>query len=425
MKLKSLIRMLGPGLLYAGAAVGVSHLVQSTRAGSNFGFDLVLVLIIANILRYPFFEFAPRYASATGKSLVDGYNSISKWALGLFAVLQVSTMFAIQATVTIVTAGIVGYIFKIPLNTIWISSIILAILMIIILFGRYSALDKIIKYVIVILALSTIIAVCFALNLNVEKIPEQLISFDWKNHIHLIFLISFIGWMPAPLDISVWHSLWSVAKTKDLGYKPNLKQSLTDFNIGYIGTAILALFFLTLGALVIYGTGEELSEKGVVFAGQFISMYTKSIGNWSYALVAAAALATMFSTTLTCLDAYPRVLTPTFKILFPKTKKILIQWEVVWMVILVIGTIIILSILASSMQFMVKFATIISFVTAPILAILNYKVITQKHVPIEARPKLWLKILAWFGMIFLSLFSIFYILWLIFPNYFYVILQIS
>ncbi len=33
MDLRKLLKVLGPGLLYAGAAVGVSHLVQSTRAG--------------------------------------------------------------------------------------------------------------------------------------------------------------------------------------------------------------------------------------------------------------------------------------------------------------------------------------------------------------------------------------------------------
>jgi len=32
-----IIKKLGPGLLFAGAAIGVSHLVQSTRAGADFG----------------------------------------------------------------------------------------------------------------------------------------------------------------------------------------------------------------------------------------------------------------------------------------------------------------------------------------------------------------------------------------------------
>ena len=69
-------KILGPGLLYAGAAIGVSHLVQSTRAGADFGYGLVWAVLLANFLKYPFFEYGPRYAASTGKSLLHGYQAI-------------------------------------------------------------------------------------------------------------------------------------------------------------------------------------------------------------------------------------------------------------------------------------------------------------------------------------------------------------
>ena len=40
----------GPGILFASTAIGVSHLVQSTRAGANYGFGLLIFIIIANYL---------------------------------------------------------------------------------------------------------------------------------------------------------------------------------------------------------------------------------------------------------------------------------------------------------------------------------------------------------------------------------------
>ncbi len=64
------LKNLGPGLLFAGAAIGVSHLVQSTRAGADFGFGLIWALILIHIVKYPFFQFGPRYATATGESLL-------------------------------------------------------------------------------------------------------------------------------------------------------------------------------------------------------------------------------------------------------------------------------------------------------------------------------------------------------------------
>ena len=45
-------KTLGPGILFASTAIGVSHLVQSTRAGANYG--LALFIIIANLLNILF-----------------------------------------------------------------------------------------------------------------------------------------------------------------------------------------------------------------------------------------------------------------------------------------------------------------------------------------------------------------------------------
>src|SRR6056297_1120177 len=125
MDIKHFMKTLGPGLLYAAAAVGVSHLVQSTRAGADFGFDLVPFLIIAMVLKYPFFEFAPRYTNATGKDLISAYREMGSWAVFLFAIITIMTMFAIVAAVVMVTAGVVGFVFKIGLSPFYISTLMM------------------------------------------------------------------------------------------------------------------------------------------------------------------------------------------------------------------------------------------------------------------------------------------------------------
>lgn len=416
MQLKEKIRMLGPGLLFAGAAVGVSHLVQSTRAGASFGFELVWILIIANALKYPFMEFGPRYANATGNSLIDGYRHTGKWALWLYIVITFATMFAIQAAVTIVTAGLFAKVFNLNLNAVTITAMMLAIAIIFLGIGRYAALDKIMKIVIVTLTISTIVAVTYAFSMGFFDQASLAGNVDWSNQLHILFIISFVGWMPAPIDVSVWQSLWSVAKAKQLGRKPTLKQAMMDFNIGFIGAAVLAFGFLSLGALVMFGSGETLSDKGVLFADQLINMYTGSIGAWAYPVIAVAALTTMISTTITCLDAYPRVLRQSTFLAFPQIEKTPknekgLYWF--WILIVSVGTLLLLSVLSGSMGFMVDLATTISFVTAPVFAILNFKVIMNRQLPQEAKPKKWLIVYAWAGIIFLSAFSAFYIIWMI------------
>jgi hypothetical protein len=73
-------RAIGPGLLFSGAAVGVSHLVQFTRAGAMFGLALVGVIVLINVLKYPAFRFGIDYGHATRRSLMAGYRDLGLWA---------------------------------------------------------------------------------------------------------------------------------------------------------------------------------------------------------------------------------------------------------------------------------------------------------------------------------------------------------
>jgi Mn2+/Fe2+ NRAMP family transporter len=417
MKFRNLLKSLGPGLLWAGAAIGVSHLVQSTRAGAIYGFQLVAIILLINLFKYPFFEFGPRYAASTGESLLHGYYRLGKWALILYLILTIVTMFTLQAAITVVTAGLFSSVFPNLFSlTSW-TILILLIGTLIVAFGRYSLLDKIIKFIIILLALSTIIAVVSAYTKGFNPKPEYIRNFNW-DFSDIALLIAFAGWMPSAIDISVWHSFWTIAKRKEGKYIPNLKESLFDFNIGYIGTAVLSLGFLSLGALVMYGTGESFSASGTVFAGQLINLFTTSIGSWAYFIIAIAALTTMSSTTLTCLDAYPRVLKPATELLFPKlVSKDEERWNWLswfWLGILLSGTMLIIIFFLKGMSFLVDLATTLSFLTAPVLGYLNFKVVRGKNVPLENQPKLWLRLLSWVGLIVLSGFGIYYIIWKVF-----------
>jgi len=415
--LKNIFKILGPGLLYAGAAIGVSHLVQSTKAGALFNYDLIIILVVANILKYPFFEYGPRYANATGKSLVDGYAMIGKWAVILFAILTLGSMFIIQAAVTVVTVGLFANIFNLTFSLTSLSVLVLVISGIVLMLGKYSILDKFIKFIIILLSLSTIIAVFAALGVEKVVKPESIMNFEWTRTADILFLITFVGWMPAPIDLSVFSSLWGIAKTDQLGYKPPMKDVLLEFRIAYVATALLAICFVVLGGLIMWGTGEALSHKGTIFAGQLINMYTVSIGNWAYWIISIAALTTMLSTTITVLDAYPRVLTSIYQNVFKthaaKNKNDLTTY---WVILLIAGTSVIILFLVKSMGHMINFATTLSFVTAPVLAWLNYKVVTDEHMPSEAKPGKVLRFMSWVGIVFFVGFTVVYFYWIIVTN---------
>ncbi len=414
MKLPS-IKALGPGLIWAGASIGVSHLVQSTRAGADFGFQLVWVVILANLLKYPFFEFGPRYAASTGETLVEGYYRQGKTTLWLYFGLTLATMFSIQAGVTSVTAGLMGFIFPGLISQVGWTFLLLSICLIIILIGKYKTLDYLMKIIVIVLTLTTLVAFLAALGKGYHPQPEHLVPFNW-NFTQVAFLLALAGWMPSAVDVSVWHSMWTVAKIKQTGYHPSLKEALFDFNLGYIGTAVMAIFFLALGAIVMHGSGESFSASGVEFSGQLIRLYTLNIGNWAYYVIAIAALATMFSTTLTVLDAYPRVMCPATSLLFPKIGEPtqMKYVKLMWFFLLIGLTLLLIFVFSGKMRALIDLATTLSFITAPVLGYLNLKAVKGKNMPENNKPGLFLHILSWIGIVALAGFALYFLIFRLF-----------
>tara|TARA_B100001175_G_C19496626_1_gene635710 strand:- start:1505 stop:2449 length:945 start_codon:yes stop_codon:yes gene_type:complete len=311
-------------------------------------------------------------------------------------------MFTIQSAVTIVTAGLAIELFGITTDiTIW-AFLIIFLCLLILLIGRYKLLDNLMKFVIILLTISTLLAVLFAgisstneLELN-QIFPKETLS--------IAFLVAFMGWMPAPLDISIWQSIWTLEKKKK-EKKINEKEIIFDFNIGYLTTIVLGICFIALGSFVMYNSGETFSNQGGEFAKQLINLYTNSIGSEVFLIIAIAAFTTMFSTTITCLDASPRTMEKTFGLLGMKK----IANYNLWIIILALGTLSIFVFFMSEMGLLVKIATILSFITAPFYAFVNFRLINSKYTPKEKRPSKAINTLSIMGLIFLTCFTLWYL----------------
>ncbi len=404
MRIFRIIKNLGPGLLFAGAAIGVSHLVQSTRAGADFGFGLLWALLLVNLFKYPFFQFGPRYAAATGESLIDGYKRLGSWVLISYFVITLLTMFTIQAAVTVVTAGLANNLFGIT-DDIGLWSIIVTLVCLgILLMGRYSLLDNLMKLIITVLSISTIGAVVVALAKSETAI--SLAPSLPQGSVEIAFLIAFLGWMPAPLDVSIWHSLWAIEKNKDMKTGFGTQKALFDFDVGYLATVFLGICFMSLGALVMFHSDKEFSSSAGRFAQQLIEMYTANLGKGAAIFIGVAAFTTMFSTTLTTLDASPRAMAKTTDLLLKKSSN---RYYLFWILILSGGTMVILSYFQTSMITFVKIATILSFLTAPLYALANLTLVTGKHMPKSLRPSRPLVILSYLGLVFLIGFCLWYL----------------
>ncbi|MFV1987004.1 MAG: NRAMP family divalent metal transporter [Gemmatimonadota bacterium] len=404
----------GPGLVWAATSIGVSHLVQSTRAGAQAGFALVGIIVIALAFKYPFFEYGARYAAATGNSLVEGYRRIGRWALWLYlAITLVSAMIALAA-ILMFTSYLTGYAFgatwPVTLTGIAILTVCIAMLYI----GKYRGLDLSIKVILVFLLISTVVAVIVALPRvdasTVSLWPGDLIG----TVVPFAFLLALIGWMPSPVDVAVWSSLWTLEKDRTMGVKTSVANAKRDFAIGYIGTGVLAIAFVSLGAAVLYGTDVELSASGAVFSTQLVDLYSETLGGWSRPFVLVAAVTTMFSTTLAVLDGYPRAIERTVMTLrTSRDEEVPRRVEkLYWGITLVLALIVILVVwlFVGNLTTMVDFATTVAFLTAPVLGYLNLTAVTSSDVPVEHQPGRVMRTVSWIGLALLTGTSVAYLI---------------
>ena len=400
---QSKIKALGPGILMASAAVGGSHIVSSAQAGAMYGWSLLLLVILANLFKYPFFRFGAEYTLETGKNLVEGYAEKGKVYLGIFFILNVFSALVNTAAVGILCAAIVASAFPNALGlsiTQW-SLILIVIIWAMLLFGGYKFLDGLAKLIMSALTLATVLAVIVAIIEHpeygadfVEKTPWQMTA--------LPFIVSLMGWMPAPIEISAINSLWTAEKGKTVDI--SIKDGLFDFNVGFIGTAILAVFFVAMGALIQYPTGQEVQAAGAAYIQQFVGMYASVLGDWSRFLITFIAFLCIFGTVITVIDGYSRVNAESLRLLFKK--KEISQKELnVWMSATAIIGGIIIYFFQGSVAPMLRFAMIASFLTTPFFALLNYLLVTGENKNLAK----WLKALSILGLIFLFGFAFFFI----------------
>ncbi|STY93753.1 NRAMP family divalent metal transporter [Moraxella bovis] len=387
----------GPGILMASAAIGGSHLVSSTQAGALYGWQLAIMIVLANFFKYPFYRFGTEYAYKTGDSLVAGYAKKSKAYLWAFFGLSVVSGVITTGAVALLCATILGFILPFELNPLILSIIVMTVSWGLLIAGHYKVLDNISKWIILALTVATILAVIIA-GMSPKEVAPDFVSMSPWNLASLGFIIALMGWMPAPLEFSVITSVWTAKKIRT--DRTSQFQGVVDFNVGYFTSAILALFFLTLGVFVQYGTGEEIATKGGAYIGQLVQMYTETIGSWSKILVAFIAFLCMFGTVITSADGYGRTNAESLSLIKTGTTELTEKYVMRWTTAMVIGGFILINVFAGQMASLLKFAMISSFVSAPIFAYLNYSLAKSENL---LTPKM--NIYALLGIAFLAGFA--------------------
>jgi Mn2+/Fe2+ NRAMP family transporter len=391
--MNALLTRLGPGMLFAASAVGVSHLVQSTRAGAEFGLTMAALIIVACLVKYPAFRFGAEYAAVTGEPIIEAYARQGRWLLVFFLLAIAVEGLVVIPAVSLVAAGMTMNLLGISANEIAVTMAIVTISSIALALGRYRLLERVSKLFVAVFAVLTVVATLAAASTFGDGRPLAApIAATREN---LFFSVAVAGWMPVGMGAAVFISLWVCAKSRMLGRPVTVGEARFDFDLGYTGTVVLALCFLLMGTALLFGRGLDVTEGSVGFAGQLVALFTDSVGSWVRVVIGITALAVMFSTVLAVVDGFPRVYANVSRRLLGGVAPAFGE-ERLYLAFLIVQAAVALALLVylfATFGVFIDFATTAGFVIAPVIAFLNHRVMGSASVPAEHRPAGWLK--AW------------------------------
>lgn len=395
---------IGPGIMLAATAVGVSHLVYSTQAGGNYGFSLAPLIVLIVLLKYPAFRFAVDFASATGESLVTGYSRISRIALAWLAVGFFVDMFIATGAVALVTAGLVISVFDLSFAGTHVAVALTVVSAAILINGQYARAERIVKILVLAFTVLAIVATVLSVPLLgsddrpvfAELVPHQALT---------LFIIAMAGWMPMPSNGAILYSQWICEKRAVSSDGFDYRQALADFRLGYGLTLVLALCFVIMGTAVLFESGRDVPSSAAGFATELLGIFTTVIGNWVYPVIAIAGIAVLWSTQFALMDALPRVTDRLVSVVTKRPAEAPSRFAV-FLLIQVAGVALMLLFLMKGFTTFLYFATSMGFVASPAIAYYNYRAITSANIAIEYRPGPGMVFWSWAGIFFLAAFAI-------------------
>ncbi len=380
-------RMAGPGLLFTGAAIGTSHLVQSTRAGAMFGAALIVVIVLANLLKYPAFRFGVDFSHARRASLLTGYRELGMWALALFLVTVIPLVPIVWAALAAATAGIVAAVFGLTISMPLLASIVLVTASALLLVGGYRLLDRVNAVMLAFLVISTLITTAMVLP-RVEW--GTLADFAWTQEtMALLFIVALAGFMPNPMDVSVIVSVWKVEADRSLPPEahPGIEEARATFRWPYVMTAFMAVCFCIMGAGVMHSQAIAPVSDAPGFAAQLIGLYRETLGTGAAVLASIAALSVMLTTVIAALDAYCRAVPVALAVWQGREEQSTTRRGYLFACLVLVGlAVVALFTLMREFTVFLDFVTSATFVVAPMIALLNLLVVTRCDMPDEARP---------------------------------------
>lgn len=268
--------IIGPGLIVAATGVGAGDLVAALVAGTKFGLVFLWAIIIGSILKFALNEGVGRWHLLSGKTILNGWTSLGKWATGYFGVYSIIWGFVYGAAGTSSCALAMAAMF--PFLPLWAWAVIHGLIgFAIVWWGGYKAFEKVMNILIGIMFITVVgsaVLVIPELNGLLHTAAPTLPKGS------LLYALGLIGGVGGSITMASYGYWLQEQRWKDSSF---LKVMRYDSAVAYIVTAVFTISLLILGAALLYGTNTNISgEQGLVSFASILGNELSPAVRWMF-----------------------------------------------------------------------------------------------------------------------------------------------
>ncbi|MGK7377083.1 Nramp family divalent metal transporter [Planococcus sp. 1R117A] len=281
--LKEKAKMVGPGFVTAATGVGTGDLIAALVAGAAFGMTLGWAILLGSLFKFYFTEGMGRWQLATGKTILEGWHSLGKWATGYFGVYSIIWGFSYGAAAMSTSALMMVTMF--PIMPLWAWAVIHGLAgLALVLFGHYELFEKVMTLMVGLMFV-TVVGSAVILLPDIGNIVSGFVPRTGGSS--LLLVLGLLGGVGGTITMAS-YGYW--IREKNWVGKSWIPMMRVDSATGYIITAIFTLSLLVVGAEFLFGTGIEINgEEGLVALSGLYSDQFGSFARWLFLIGAWSA----------------------------------------------------------------------------------------------------------------------------------------
>lgn len=268
---RSRMRQVGPGVMAAATGVGSGDLVATMVAGARYGYALLWAVVLGTVFKLALGEAVGRWHLASGRTMLSGWRTLGRWAIGYFGLYIVVWGFVYGATAMSASGLPLNALFPVLPVGGW-AAICGLVGLGLVWFGRYGVIEKLMTVLTGVMFV-TVVGTAILVGPNLLELGQGMVPRVPGGSV--AYVLSLMGGVGGTITMAA-YGYWTLAKGwRGPKWLPFMR---TDNALGYVVTGIFVLAMLVVGAEVLAGQPLVEGDKGLLTLGDELAA---DYGQWA------------------------------------------------------------------------------------------------------------------------------------------------